>query len=896
MTKKNKYILAFLSCLALSFVSIQAASALDVGANVVTNTIKLSNDSPIQIASRIINIFMMFLGILAVSLTIFAGFKWMTSAGNEENVAAAKKILKNAVIGLVIILSSWGIVAFILGRLISDTANQGGNIINNTRSGFGLGSGALGSCMVQSVYPEPEQKELPRNTAIIVTFKEDVKLDTVCVNSTDTACACDNTSACNRLNKNNFKIYEGSSQASSTDAIVTHPAGDNKTIVVTPLSPLGSPSDNTWYTTYLSNDIQSASGCPNDAAACGMFDTCATDYYRWQFEVSNKLDLTPPQVVLNGIFPEPDDARDNVVSNSILAAASGSFKVNGMPQAYVSAEVGTISSVPNDAQPGTITLEPNYNETTDVNFSITVMLGDKARLYNGTDYLGVATFENNNVIFPNYLTLAVGGDGSHPVGYMWTFAVTAAQKADTITVGADTYTFVNGAGGGYNISISSNPVQQATNIASILSLRTDIYASINNVNDFVVDIQSKVAGFAGNSINLDTNNDAIITVSPMQGGSDSVQTAVVSDQKDKPMNSTIQINFNEAVNPVTVSGNAGDVSQTIQVVNESSTAQTNGASCTANSDCLSYKCEANTCVGDYVDGKFEISNGYKTVEFRTNNECGMNGCGEKIYCLPADSNLQIKIRTASLVDCAVNDDCAAKAPYNTCADNSGLFKSCRDNSGQNYPLAKITPMIGVMDAAFNALDGNRDGNADGPLSFYYDENVQNDTYKDNYRWSFFVNSQIDATPPKITNIIPVSAGASANLSDPIIIDFDKLIMSSSLKSGSIKLTVGTTTIEHKLLNLKSAANIPTGYWTSSENLDASPLDGQPDMTRARINHSMFGENIDYVSQVGSGVKDIFQNCFKPSSGPSCIATQARPSCCNNTSESILEDGSCAVNN
>ncbi|PIP34840.1 hypothetical protein COX21_00705, partial [Candidatus Falkowbacteria bacterium CG23_combo_of_CG06-09_8_20_14_all_41_10] len=352
MTKKNKYILAFLSCLALSFVSIQAASALDVGANVVTNTIKLSNDSPIQIASRIINIFMMFLGILAVSLTIFAGFKWMTSAGNEENVAAAKKILKNAVIGLVIILSSWGIVAFILGRLISDTANQGGNIINNTRSGFGLGSGALGSCTVQSVYPEPEQKELPRNTAIIVTFKEDVKLDTVCVNSTDTACACDNTSACNRLNKNNFKIYEGSSQASSTDAIVTHPAGDNKTIVVTPLSPLGSPSDNTWYTTYLSNDIQSASGCPNDAAACGMFDTCATDYYRWQFEVSNKLDLTPPQVVLNGIFPEPDDARDNVVSNSILAAASGSFKVNGMPQAYVSAEVGTISSVPNDAQPG----------------------------------------------------------------------------------------------------------------------------------------------------------------------------------------------------------------------------------------------------------------------------------------------------------------------------------------------------------------------------------------------------------------------------------------------------------------------------------------------------------------------------------------------------------------
>lgn len=891
MTKKIKYILAFFSCLALALASVHTASALDVGSNVITNTIELSSNSPIQIASRIINIFMMFLGIIAVGLTIFAGFKWMTSGGNEENIAAAKKILKNAVIGLVIILSSWGITAFILSRLISDTANQGGNNVNNTRSGVGLGSGALGSCTVQNVYPEPEQKEVPRNTAIIVTFKEDVKLDTICVDATDTACACDNTSACNRLNKTNFKIYEGSSQSSSTDAIVTHPVGDNKILVVTPLLPLGSPSDNTWYTTYLSNDIQATSGCANDAATCGMFDTCATDYYRWQFEVSNKLDLTPPQVVLNGIFPEPDDARDSVVSNSLLAAASGSFKVIGTPQAFVPAAVGTVDSAAANNQPATITLETNYNETADTDFSVTVMLGDKAQLYSGSTSLGTAAFENNNVTFPGYLTLAVGGDGSHPVGYMWTFTVSAAHKADTITVGADTYTFVSGQSGGYNITINSSPSQQAISIASALSSRADILASANS---FIITIEAKVAGFAGNSINLDSGNTVVVDVDAMQGGSDSVQTAVVSDQKDKPMNSTIQINFNEAVNPVTVSGNAGDVSQTIQVVNNASTAL-NATACNENSDCQSYKCESGACVGDYVDGKFEISNGYKTVEFRTNNECGMNGCGEKIYCLPADSNLQIKIRTASLVDCTMNDDCAAKAPYNTCADSSGLFKSCRDSSDHNYPLAKITPMIGVMDSAFNALDGNRDDNADGPISFY-DENVQNNTYKDSYRWSFFVNSQIDATPPKITNIIPSSAGASANLSDPIIIDFDKLIMSSSLKSGSIKLTVGTTTIEHKLLNLKSTANVPTGYWTSSENLDASPLDGQPDMTRARINHSMFGENIDYVSQVGSGVKDIFQNCFKPSSGPSCIANQASPSCCNGVPGSILEDGSCAVNN
>lgn len=897
MTRKNKYILAFFSCLVLSLVFVQTASALDVGTNEITNTVQLSADSPIKIAARIINVAMMFLGIIAVSLIIFAGFKWMTSQGNEENIAAAKKILKNAIIGLLIILSSWGIVSFILGRLIGDTGNQGADGGAGGRTGLGLGSGAMGSCTVQSVYPEPEQREVPRNTAIIVTFKEDVKLDTVCVDTSGGACACDNTSACNRLNKEHFKLYEGSdapADASSTDAIVTHPAGDNKTLVVTPVTPIGSPSGNLWYTAYLSNDIEATSGCANGAATCGMFSTCATDYYRWQFEVSNKLDLTPPQVVVNGIFPEPDKLRDTVSISSSLVAATGKFRVNGTPKAHIAAQPGTVAGNPGQ-QPATVSLEPNYNESGITSFSITSILGNKAQLYKGSTSLGVADFNNNNVTFPGYLTLSVGGDGSHPVGSMWTVTVSAAQTADTITVGNDAYTFVSGSAGGYHIEISSNPAQQAMRIAAALSSREDISASVNGVDNTVVDIEARVGGISGNTISLATNNQATISVNQMQGGADNSETVVVKDQKDKAMNSTIQINFNEAVNPVTVSGNAGDVFQTIQVVNDDTAAASNGSVCTTNNQCASYNCTGGYCVGDYVDGKFEISNGYKTLEFRTNNECGMNGCGEKIYCLPADSNLQVKIKTASLVDCASNDDCAAKAPYNTCVDSAGLFKSCRDDNGKNHPAAKIIPMVGVMDAAFNSLDGNRDDNADGPISFY-DENEKLAAYKDNYRWSFFVNSQIDATPPKIRTITPDSSGSSGGLSDPIVIEFDKLIMSSSLKSGSVKLSMGTTTVEHKLLNLRSTTNVPTGYWTTSENLDYSPLDGQPDITRAQINHSMFGENINYISQVGSGVKDIYQNCFKPSSGPDCIADQNNPSCCNGHASSILDsNGNCAVN-
>ncbi|PIT95326.1 hypothetical protein COT98_00415, partial [Candidatus Falkowbacteria bacterium CG10_big_fil_rev_8_21_14_0_10_39_9] len=638
MTKKIKYLLVGVSCLVLGLVSIHGVSALDVGTKEITNTIQLTSDSPIKIAARIINIFMMFLGTIAVSLVVFAGFKWMTSKGNEEQIEAAKKILKNAVIGLVIILSSWGIVTFILSRLIGDTGSGGLGTESVNQGGVGLGAGALGSCTVQNVYPEPEQKEVPRTIAVIITLKEDVDLSTVCVNASDGACACDNTSACSRLNQNNFKIFEGSgapASASTTAAIVSHPAGDSRTLVVKPILPLGSPSNNVWYSVYLSNDIKATTGCPSGAASCGLFDTCAADYYRWQFEVSNKLDLTPPQITVKGVFPEPDDNPDIVTINS-AASAFGSFKVNDKPRAYIPAAVlSVVTSTP--GQSATVVLENNYNETAQTIFSVTSIKGNRAQLYKESNSLGVADFNSNNSVnFPGYFTLTVGGDGAHPIGNMWKVTVSAAQKGDTIIVGADTYNFISASSSGYNIKIDSNPAQEAINIAAALSSRSDVSASVDS-GDVTIDIQAKISGFAGNSINLDTDNHNFFTVNQMHGGVDADEVVVVKDLKDKPMNSTLQINFNEAVNPVTVSGNAGDVSQTIQVVNADNLAKSNGGTCVQNSDCASYNCENNFCSGNYLDGKFEISNGYKTLEFRTNNECGMNGCGEKIYCLPANS-------------------------------------------------------------------------------------------------------------------------------------------------------------------------------------------------------------------------------------------------------------------
>lgn len=69
------------------------------------------------IIARIITIVLGFLGIIFFALIIFAGFQYMTSAGNEEQTKKALSLLRNALIGLIIILVSWGISRYILSTL-----------------------------------------------------------------------------------------------------------------------------------------------------------------------------------------------------------------------------------------------------------------------------------------------------------------------------------------------------------------------------------------------------------------------------------------------------------------------------------------------------------------------------------------------------------------------------------------------------------------------------------------------------------------------------------------------------------------------------------------------------------------------------------------------------------
>jgi len=55
-----------------------------------------------------------FLSIIAFLMVIYGGFMWTTAAGSEERVDKGRKILKWAVIGLVVTFSAWTIIIMIM--------------------------------------------------------------------------------------------------------------------------------------------------------------------------------------------------------------------------------------------------------------------------------------------------------------------------------------------------------------------------------------------------------------------------------------------------------------------------------------------------------------------------------------------------------------------------------------------------------------------------------------------------------------------------------------------------------------------------------------------------------------------------------------------------------------
>ncbi len=323
--KRNyKKVAMTLSCLFLvtffvfSFASVVAAQGGDTfGINKVGSFLPLGGEDIRIIAAKIIRIFLSLLGIVAVGLMIYAGFTWMTSGGNEEKIATAKKTMINAVIGLAIIMASFAIVQFVLKSL------QGAVGINNEQDGRGVGlnfesyvgSGSLGR-IIKDHYPLRGQTEVKRNTRIAVTFRESVDPASVIVNTNGNQIVGDcinmdnpgfnwGPQFCDQLNTSSVKIgITGTSTEPLPSAALTLLEGENRdafTFTFRPLALLGSGEVSIDYTVELTRNILKKDG------RTSIFAADRHGFYKWRFSTDTTIDVDPPHVV--SVYPESGDTE-----------------------------------------------------------------------------------------------------------------------------------------------------------------------------------------------------------------------------------------------------------------------------------------------------------------------------------------------------------------------------------------------------------------------------------------------------------------------------------------------------------------------------------------------------------------------------------------------------------
>ncbi|NTU69412.1 hypothetical protein HGB13_01090 [bacterium] len=63
--------------------------------------------------TRISDIFLSIIGVIAVMFIVVAGFQYVTSAGNPDQITKAKNTALYAIMGIIVALIAWAVIKFI---------------------------------------------------------------------------------------------------------------------------------------------------------------------------------------------------------------------------------------------------------------------------------------------------------------------------------------------------------------------------------------------------------------------------------------------------------------------------------------------------------------------------------------------------------------------------------------------------------------------------------------------------------------------------------------------------------------------------------------------------------------------------------------------------------------
>lgn len=129
MLKRIQHLLGFIGLSALiaipglfeahNAIAASSTSIMDNLKTVASSSYDKTTDETtiLTTVAGIIKIVLSLLGFIFVVLIIYSGILWMTAGGNEKQVERAKNIIKNAFIGLTLVILAYAVTYFIFASL-----------------------------------------------------------------------------------------------------------------------------------------------------------------------------------------------------------------------------------------------------------------------------------------------------------------------------------------------------------------------------------------------------------------------------------------------------------------------------------------------------------------------------------------------------------------------------------------------------------------------------------------------------------------------------------------------------------------------------------------------------------------------------------------------------------
>jgi hypothetical protein len=87
----------------------------------------VNDDGLAKLGRKVVNLFSLVIGIIAIIMIIYGGFRYITSGGASERVGNAKNTLIYAIVGLIIVALAQIIVHFVLNQ--TNAAVQGAGVM-----------------------------------------------------------------------------------------------------------------------------------------------------------------------------------------------------------------------------------------------------------------------------------------------------------------------------------------------------------------------------------------------------------------------------------------------------------------------------------------------------------------------------------------------------------------------------------------------------------------------------------------------------------------------------------------------------------------------------------------------------------------------------------------------